>query len=91
MVKNIFLAVARKIFRPDLVYIFLLKKYDCGLQVPDASEAVHSLSRTRYKIARQRRRAILYLVAGPGLAPGSPGYEPDEVLLLYPAIHQIAC
>ena len=26
------------------------------------------------------------LVAGPGLAPGSAGYEPTEILLLYPAI-----
>jgi hypothetical protein len=25
------------------------------------------------------------IVAGPGLAPGSSGYEPDEILLLYPA------
>ena len=27
-----------------------------------------------------------YLVAGPGIEPGSSGYEPDEVPLLYPAI-----
>ncbi|MDB5254041.1 MAG: hypothetical protein JWL80_107 [Parcubacteria group bacterium] len=26
------------------------------------------------------------VVAGPGLAPGSGGYEPPEILLLYPAI-----
>ena len=26
------------------------------------------------------------LVAGPGIAPRSSGYEPDELLLLYPAI-----
>jgi len=25
-------------------------------------------------------------VAGPGIAPGSGGYEPPEILLLYPAI-----
>lgn len=29
---------------------------------------------------------LLLLVAGPGLEPGSGGYEPPEVPLLYPAI-----
>ena len=28
------------------------------------------------------------LVAGPGFAPGSRGYEPREVLLLHPAIYE---
>ena len=28
---------------------------------------------------------MIFLVAGPGFAPGSSGYEPDELLLLYPA------
>lgn len=26
------------------------------------------------------------IVAGPGIAPGPPGYEPDEILLLHPAM-----
>lgn len=28
----------------------------------------------------------IYLVAGPGIEPGSGGYEPPEVPLLHPAI-----
>lgn len=32
------------------------------------------------------RRQTSIIVAGPGFAPGSRGYEPLEVLLLYPAI-----
>ena len=28
-----------------------------------------------------------FLVAGPGIEPGSGGYEPPEVPLLYPAIY----
>lgn len=28
--------------------------------------------------------------AGPGCAPGPSGYEPDELLLLYPAIIELA-
>jgi hypothetical protein len=31
-------------------------------------------------------RVFCILVAGPGIEPGSSGYEPDEVPLLYPAI-----
>ncbi len=30
---------------------------------------------------------FLFLVAGPGIEPGSGGYEPPEVPLLYPAIN----
>ena len=29
------------------------------------------------------------IVAGPGFAPGSEGYEPSEILLLHPAIWRI--
>lgn len=32
--------------------------------------------------------AFVFLVAGPGFAPRSAGYEPTEILLLYPAINQ---
>ncbi len=28
----------------------------------------------------------LFRVAGPGFEPGSSGYEPDEIPLLYPAM-----
>jgi hypothetical protein len=31
----------------------------------------------------------IFLVAGPGFAPGSQGYEPCELLLLHPAISSI--
>ena len=31
---------------------------------------------------------FLVLVAGPGIEPGSGGYEPPEVPLLYPAIFE---
>ncbi len=34
------------------------------------------------------RRQTSIIVAGPGFAPGSRGYEPLEVLLLYPAIYK---
>ena len=30
-----------------------------------------------------------FLVAGPGIEPGSGGYEPPEVPLLYPAISNV--
>ncbi len=32
-------------------------------------------------------RSSLFLVAGPGIEPGSGGYEPPEVPLLYPAMY----
>jgi hypothetical protein len=38
-------------------------------------------------LAKQKRsKALLQRVAGPGLAPGSGGYEPPEILLLHPAM-----
>lgn len=30
--------------------------------------------------------SVKFLVAGPGVAPGPPDYEPGEVLFLHPAI-----
>ncbi len=33
-----------------------------------------------------QKPAFLILVAGPGIEPGSGGYEPPEVPLLYPAM-----
>ena len=44
--------------------------------------------RTIDNLRKSFRRILLYLiiVAGTGLAPMPSGYEPDEVLLLHPAI-----
>ena len=37
---------------------------------------------------KHRRMSVFFLrVAGPGLEPGSGGYEPPEVPLLYPAMN----
>ena len=43
------------------------------------------------RLAKNTKRPVLdgsfcILVAGPGIEPGSGGYEPPEVPLLYPAI-----
>ncbi len=35
------------------------------------------------------RVSFSFIVAESGFAPGSSGYEPDEILLLYPAINDI--
>jgi hypothetical protein len=33
-----------------------------------------------------KKKCFFMLVAGPGIEPGSGGYEPPEVPLLYPAM-----
>ena len=43
-----------------------------------------SWSRNKYE-KRTQLGSFFILVAGPGLAPGSAGYEPTEILLLHPA------
>lgn len=40
-------------------------------------------------VSQQKTRSyerVFFRVAGPGFEPGSSGYEPDEIPLLYPAI-----
>ena len=42
------------------------------------------------QIQENRHEAgLLVFVAGPGIEPGSGGYEPPEVPLLYPAMYSI--
>jgi hypothetical protein len=39
------------------------------------------------KLKQHPKGAVLVFVAGPGIEPGSGGYEPPEVPLLYPAVY----
>ncbi len=56
----------------------------------DESQAVGSLAYAEEYRQSAQKGALSVLVAGPGIEPGSGGYEPPEVPLLYPAIFQRA-
>jgi hypothetical protein len=43
--------------------------------------------KTKRSSSKARRPFNFLFVAGPGIEPGSGGYEPPEVPLLYPAIY----
>ena len=53
------------------------------LSIPGQKQRNLLLSREH---KRKTPKGAFHLVAGPGIEPGSSGYEPDEVPLLYPAI-----
>ena len=56
----------------------LARKHRCGCSIP--------CFRTSKEKSMPRMAWIFLNVAGPGIEPGSGGYEPPEVPLLYPAI-----
>ena len=37
----------------------------------------------------RRQFFLSYFVAGPGIEPGSGGYEPPEIPLLHPAVYEL--
>ncbi len=65
--------------RPTLVSV-------CPLRLASPDDIVLGTMSVRNKYEKRTHKGSFFiLVAGPGLAPGSAGYEPTEILLLHPA------
>ena len=59
---------------------------DCTTYLSYSSLTVLNVYRLLCKTKPTTLWSVLFLVAGPGIEPGSGGYEPPEVPLLYPAM-----
>jgi hypothetical protein len=71
------------------VFALVKQKHGSARSIPDETCAGTFLPRNTQQ--KTGYAGFLLRVAGPGIEPGSGGYEPPEVPLLYPAMYLFCC